>query len=223
MTETTPLNACGRVGTAHEDLHADEQRRLLATPGPNLPFTQLRIVDDDGRVLARDGRTAGELQVAGPTVAAGYFGDDSRASFSADGWLRTGDVATLDRYGYLRIVDRTKDLVKSGGEWISSVALENEIMAHPAVSEAAVIAVPDERWGERPLACVVPTSGQSLDAGELRAFLATRVSAWWIPEQIWVLDEIPKTATGKFAKLALRQRRAELDPAGAPATEGTSG
>jgi fatty-acyl-CoA synthase len=223
MTETSPLVACARLGTVHEDLDADERRRVLSLPGPNVPFTQLRIVDDDGRVLERDGRTAGELQVAGPTVAAGYFGDDSHASFSADGWLRTGDVATLDRYGYLRIVDRTKDLVKSGGEWISSVALENEIMAHPAVSEAAVIAVPDERWGERPLACVVPTPGQSLDADELRAFLATRVSPWWIPEQVWVLDEIPKTATGKFAKLTLRRQRAELDPTVAAVREGTSG
>lgn len=223
MTETSPLVACGRLATVHDGLDADERRRLLATPGPNLPFTQLRVVDGAGRVLERDGLTPGELQVAGPTVAAGYFGDDSRTSFTDDGWLQTGDIATLDRYGYLNIVDRTKDLVKSGGEWISSVALENEIMAHPAVREAAVIAVPDERWGERPLACVVPAAGRSVDVDELRRFLATRVSAWWIPEQLWVLDEIPKTATGKFAKLTLRRRREELDPMIAAGREGTSG
>jgi fatty-acyl-CoA synthase len=214
MTETSPVVACSRIGTAHEDLPADERRRLLGVPGPNLPFTRLRILDDDGRPVEHDGSTPGELQVSGPTVAAGYFGDDSGAAFTGDGWLRTGDVATIDRFGYLRIVDRTKDLVKSGGEWISSVALENEIMAHPSVREAAVIAVADERWGERPLACVVPAQGCAIEPDRLREFLAGRVSSWWIPEQIWVLDEIPKTSTGKFSKLALRRLRAELDAVG---------
>jgi len=214
MTETSPVVACSRVGTAHDGLPADERRRLLGVPGPNLPFTRLRILDDDGQPVEHDGSTPGELQVSGPTVAGGYFGDDSGSAFTDDGWLRTGDVATIDRFGYLRIVDRTKDLVKSGGEWISSVALENEIMAHPSVREAAVIAVADERWGERPLACVVPAEGCAVEPGELRDFLAGRVSSWWIPEQIWVLGEIPKTSTGKFSKLALRQLRAELDAVG---------
>ncbi|HEY8479946.1 MAG TPA: fatty acid--CoA ligase, partial [Spirillospora sp.] len=150
-----------------------------------------------------------ELQVAGPTVASRYFGSDpGEEKFTEDGWLRTGDVATLDRYGYVRIVDRTKDLVKSGGEWISSVALENEIMAHPDVLEAAVIGVEDAKWGERPLACVVLAPGKKLDVDGLRAHLTGRVASWWIPERIWILPEIPKTATGKFSKAALRDKYA---------------
>lgn len=145
--------------------------------------------------------------MAGPTIAAGYFGADPGAStFTDDGWLRTGDVATIDRYGYVRIVDRTKDLVKSGGERISSVELENEIMAHPDVAEAAVIGIPDDRWGERPLACVVTAAGRGLDAVALRAHLTGRVASWWIPEQVWIVPAIPKTATGKFAKVVLRQQ-----------------
>jgi fatty-acyl-CoA synthase len=145
--------------------------------------------------------------VAGPTVASGYFGADPGAEkFTDDGWLRTGDVATIDQYGYVRIVDRTKDLVKSGGEWISSVVLENEIMAHPDVAEAAVIGIADERWGERPLACVVTAPGRTVEEADIRTHLAGRVASWWIPEQIWFLPAIPKTATGKFSKVALRQQ-----------------
>jgi fatty-acyl-CoA synthase len=207
MTETSPLVACSRLATVHDGLDRDAQGALLGTPGPSIPLTELRLVDDDGRPVAHDGATPGELQVAGPTVAAGYFGADPGAStFTADGWLRTGDVATIDPYGYVRIVDRTKDLVKSGGEWISSVQLENEIMAHPDVLEAAVIGIADERWGERPLACVVTEAGASLDEAALRAHLTGRVAAWWIPDQIWVLPEIPKTPTGKFSKVALREQ-----------------
>jgi fatty-acyl-CoA synthase len=206
MTETSPVVTCSRVATVHDDLDAEGRRGVLGIPGPCLPLTEIRVVGDDGAEAARDGTTPGELQAAGPTIAAGYFGaDPGSASFTDDGWLRTGDVGTIDRYGYLRIVDRTKDLVKSGGEWISSVALENEIMSHPAVYEAAVIAVPDDRWGERPLACVVPAAGQELDAELLRAHLAERVARWWVPEQILILDEIPKTSTGKFSKSALRR------------------
>jgi fatty-acyl-CoA synthase len=223
MTETSPLVCCSRVDTAHADLPADDRRLLLGVPGPNMPFTRLRILDEDGRPVAHDGVTPGELQAAGPTVAGGYFGDDSRTAFTEDGWLRTGDVATIDQFGYLRIVDRTKDLVKSGGEWISSVALENEIMAHPSVREAAVIAVADERWGERPLACVVPAPGHLIEPDELREFLKARVSSWWVPEQIWVLAEIPKTSTGKFSKLALRAQRAEFEAAMSIGKKGQSG
>jgi acyl-CoA synthetase (AMP-forming)/AMP-acid ligase II len=207
MTETSPVVTCSRLATVHDELDTEAQQRgVLCTPGPCLPLTEIRIVDDDGAEVPRDGTTPGELQAAGPTIAAGYFGaEPGTASFTEDGWLRTGDVGTIDPHGYLRIVDRTKDLVKSGGEWISSVVLENEIMSHPAVYEAAVIAVPDERWGERPLACVVPAAGRELDAESLRSHLAGRVASWWVPEQILVLDEIPKTSTGKFSKTALRQ------------------
>jgi fatty-acyl-CoA synthase len=158
--------------------------------------------------LPWDGEARGELQVAGPWVAAGYYNDEaaSREQFTGDGWLRTGDVATISPDGYIRLVDRTKDLVKSGGEWISSVELENEIMAHPAVREAAVIAVPDEKWGERPLACVVPEDGEQLDAETLRDFLSERVAKWWIPERVEFIDEVPKTSVGKFSKKTLRER-----------------
>ena len=155
-----------------------------------------------------DGEARGELQVAGPWIAAAYYrqeGDGSE-SFTDDGWLRTGDVATISADGYIRLVDRTKDLVKSGGEWISSVELENEIMAHPAVREAAVIGVPDDKWGERPLACVVPEDGEQLDAEALRDFLADRVAKWWIPERVEIIDEVPKTSVGKFSKKTLRER-----------------
>jgi fatty-acyl-CoA synthase len=204
MTETSPVVTCARLATVHDGLDADARRQLLGKPGPPLPLTEIRIVDDDGLPVEHD-RMPGELQAYGPTVAAGYFGAEaSPSSFTADGWLRTGDVGSLDRYGYLEIIDRTKDMVKSGGEWISSVQLENEIMAYPAVHEAAVIAVADERWGERPLACVVPVAGHALDEQNLRAHLAARVAPWWIPDRILVVDEIPKTATGKFSKISLR-------------------
>ncbi|GIH28622.1 long-chain-fatty-acid--CoA ligase [Acrocarpospora phusangensis] len=209
MTETSPLVACSRIATAHDELDPDAQAAVLRTPGPPIPLTELRLVDDEDKPVERDGVTPGELQVAGPTVASAYFGSDQGApKFTEDGWLRTGDIATIDRYGYVRIVDRAKDLVKSGGEWISSVELENEIMAHPGVAEAAVIAIPDDRWGERPLACVVTTPGRGLDAADLRAHLTGRVASWWIPERIWLLPAIPKTATGKFAKVALREQYA---------------
>jgi fatty-acyl-CoA synthase len=215
MTETSPVVTLSRVATVHAGLDPDARRLLLGSPGPSLPLTEVRIVSDSGSLVAHDGTTPGEVQVAGPTVAAGYFGSESgRGAFTEDGWLRTGDVGTLDAYGYLRIVDRTKDLVKSGGEWISSVALENEIMAHPDVHEAAVIAVPDDRWGERPLACVVPVPGRTVDERGLRAHLTGRVASWWIPERVWVIDEIPKTSTGKFAKAVLRARAAARETAG---------
>jgi fatty-acyl-CoA synthase len=188
MTETSPVVAASRLGTVHDGLGADARRAILASPGPYLPLTELRLVDDDGNIVDHDGATPGE------------------PGFTEDGWLRTGDVATIDRHGYMQIVDRTKDLVKSGGEWISSGVLENEIMAHPGVLEAAVIGVSDDRWGERPLACVVLAPGTDLDEEGLRAHLTGRVASWWIPERLWLLPEIPKTATGKFSKVALRER-----------------
>jgi fatty-acyl-CoA synthase len=204
MTETSPVVTCARLATHHDGLDADARREVLRKPGPPLPLTEIRIVDEAGLLVEGDGE-AGELQAAGPTVASAYFGaEPSPNSFTIDGWLRTGDVGAVDRYGYLEIIDRTKDMVKSGGEWISSVQLENEIMAYPAVHEAAVIAVGDERWGERPLAFVVLVPGESLDEQDLRAHLAASVASWWIPEKILVVDEIPKTATGKFSKVSLR-------------------
>jgi fatty-acyl-CoA synthase len=160
-----------------------------------------------GEELAWDGETSGELEVRGPWIAASYY-DDPRSpeSFTADGWLKTGDVATIDTHGYIRLVDRTKDVIKSGGEWISSVDLENELMAHPAVGEAAVIGVPHPRWVERPLACVVVRPGMEVTKQELLEFLASRVAKWWLPDDVAFIDEIPKTSVGKFSKRDLRAK-----------------
>ncbi len=207
MTETSPVVTSGRLATQHDGLPAAERRRVVGSPGPALPLCEVRIVDDAGKPLAWDATTPGELQVAGPTVAAAYFGANSDPeAFTADGWLRTGDVATIDGLGYVRIVDRLKDLVKSGGEWISSVELENAIMGHADVTEAAVIAMPDEQWGERPLACVVRRAGSSLSSNDLSEYLRDRVASWWIPDRFEFLDVIPKTSTGKFSKRDLRQK-----------------
>jgi fatty-acyl-CoA synthase len=206
MTETSPVVTTSRLSTVHRDLTDTERRLLIGTPGPAAPLTDIRTVSADGVEQPRDGTTPGELQVAGATVASAYFGaDPGTDAFTPDGWLRTGDVATIDKWGYLRIVDRTKDLVKSGGEWISSVELENAVMSDPRVKEAAVIGIADARWGERPLACVVPSAGISLTAEDVREHLRARVAAWWIPERIEILSEIPKTATGKWSKQALRR------------------
>ncbi|WP_235215247.1 long-chain fatty acid--CoA ligase [Phaeacidiphilus oryzae] len=215
MTETSPVVTTSRIGTAQDGRTREEQRALLGTPGPAVPLTEVRIVGEDGREAPWDGRARGELEVSGPTIAARYFGGRPAAeAFTADGWLRTGDVATIDRYGYLRIVDRSKDLVKSGGEWISSVELENAIMDHPDVAEAAVIGVADARWGERPVACVVLRPGAELTAEAVRGHLRSRVASWWLPDRVDFLDEIPKTATGKFSKQRLRSRYAADGPAG---------
>jgi fatty-acyl-CoA synthase len=210
MTETSPVVTSSRLATHHDGLGSEARRLLLGTPGPAVPLTEIRVVGDDGVEQPRDGQSQGELQVAGATIASAYFGADSGAdAFTADGWLRTGDVATIDEWGYLRIVDRSKDLVKSGGEWISSVALENAVMSDPRVREAAVIGVTDPRWGERPVACVVPSEGVNLTPDDVRDHLRGRVASWWIPERIEMMTEIPKTATGKWSKQTLRQRFAD--------------
>jgi fatty-acyl-CoA synthase len=221
MTETSPIGSVARIKSTLADRPQEELAELRATAGIIAPLVECRIVDrDDDRVLPWDGRSQGELQVRGPWIAASYYADDrSSASFTDDGWLRTGDVAVILPEGYIKLVDRTKDVIKSGGEWISSVSLENEIMAHPAVAEAAVIGVADEKWGERPLACVVPAQDGALSADDLRVFLADRVARWWIPERIELLDEIPKTSVGKFSKKTLRERFAATGAAaGAPSS-----
>ena len=196
MTETSPLASIARLPADAPD---DEGARyaLRASQGRIVPLVSFRVDEASG----------GELQVSGPTIAASYFEDETGAEkFTDDGWLRTGDVAEVGEGGFIRLVDRTKDLVKSGGEWISSVELENVIMGHPDVLEAAVVAVPDERWGERPCACVVPRPGAELDADGVRAHLADRVAKWWVPERVELIDEVPKTSVGKFDKKVLRSR-----------------
>ena len=162
--------------------------------------------------LPWDDKATGELQVRGPWIAADYYHvEHSEDSFTPDGWLRTGDVGAIDRYGNIRLSDRTKDLVKSGGEWISSVELENHLMAHPAVAEAAVIAVPHPRWQERPLATVVLKPGASATKEELLEFLTPRVAKWWLPDDVVFIDEVPKTSVGKFSKKDLRARFADYE------------
>jgi fatty-acyl-CoA synthase len=179
--------------------------------GVPIPLVELRIVDPStDEELPWDGEARGELQAIGPWIAAGYYNDERSAdSFTEDGWLRTGDVATITADGYVKLVDRTKDLVKSGGEWISSVELENAIMAHPKVAEAAVIGIPDEKWSERPLACVVPDGDEEITLEELKAFLAERVPKWWIPNDMQIIQEVPKTSVGKFSKKTLREQFAK--------------
>jgi acyl-CoA synthetase (AMP-forming)/AMP-acid ligase II len=208
MTETSPVATTGRIKSTLLD-HSDEDLAdLRAAQGLAIPLVDLRIVEPGSdEELPWDGEARGELQARGPWIAAGYYNDDrSSDSFTEDGWLRTGDVATISPDGYVRLVDRTKDLVKSGGEWISSVELENAIMAHPKVAEAAVIGIPDEKWSERPLACVVPEGGEEITLDELKSFLAERVPKWWIPNDLEIIDEVPKTSVGKFSKKTLREQ-----------------
>jgi fatty-acyl-CoA synthase len=208
MTETLPGAALAHDPPARAGTPTDDEERWHERDhaGRVSPFYELRIVADDGAELPRDGVAQGEIQIRGPVVAGSYFESPaaSAASFVAPGgWLRTGDVGTLDDRGRLRITDRAKDVIKSGGEWISSVDLESALMAHPAVFEAAVIAVPDERWSERPFACVAAAPGT--DAAELTEFLAGReVPRWWLPDGFAFVEEIPKTSVGKFDKKALR-------------------
>lgn len=212
MTETSPIASTGRIKSYLEDeLDDDALADLRATQGLPSIGVDARVVDQvTGERVPWDGETRGELQVAGPWIAREYYDDDrSPESFTDDGWLKTGDVATVTAEGYLRLVDRTKDVIKSGGEWISSVELENEIMAHPAVAEAAVIGVSHPKWQERPLACVVVAEGQALTAEELQGFLEERVAKWWLPDDIVFIDEVPKTSVGKFSKKDLRERFAD--------------
>jgi fatty-acyl-CoA synthase len=204
MTETSPVaTVAGLPGLwdAGEDAHFD----AIATQGLPLPLVELRARDDAGNVVPWDGQTMGELEVRGPWVAAAYYGDDEqRDRWTSDGWFRTGDIVSIEPRGFIRIKDRSKDVIKSGGEWISSVELENALMAHPAVAEAAVIAIPHEKWQERPLAAVVVKDGASVTTDELREFIAPHFAKWWLPDRIEFVPEIPKTAVGKFKKSALR-------------------
>nr|MDQ6948550.1 long-chain fatty acid--CoA ligase [Actinomycetota bacterium] len=202
MTETSPLASVCAPRSTFDDRPEDELADIRATQGVSVPGVELRIVEPGFTdELPWNGEASGEIQVRGPWIARAYY-DDPRSgeSFTPDGWLRTGDVGTVSPEGYIHLVDRTKDLIKSGGEWISSVSLENEIMSHPGVAEAAVIAVPDERWQERPLACVVLKPDVTLTAEELLDWLRPRVARWWVPDGCVFIDEVPKTSVGKFSK-----------------------
>ena len=207
MTETSPI---GSVAHPPPGATADEAWAYRDTQGRLVCAVEARLVGDGGTVLPHDGEAVGEVEVRGPWVTGSYYADDDPGKFH-DGWLRTGDVGTIDPLGYVVLTDRAKDVIKSGGEWISSMALENELMAHPQVSEAAVIGVPDDRWGERPLACVVLLPGSSVTAEDLRGFLGERVPRWQLPEQWSFITEVPKTGVGKFAKTRIREAHARGD------------
>ncbi len=206
MTETSPVATFSRP-----DDERDEERHWndRAKQGRPLPWVELRLADDDGGEVPWDGESTGEIEVRGPWIAASYFKDDSGDEKFDAGWLRTGDIASVDERGFVQITDRAKDVIKSGGEWISSVELENEVMSHPDVIEAAVIAKPDERWAERPLCCVVLCDGATTTAEELLEHLRGRVAKWWLPDEFAFIEEIPKTSVGKFDKKVLRAALAE--------------
>jgi fatty-acyl-CoA synthase len=207
MTETSPVVTFSDPpeDRGHDERYWDER----ALQGKPLPWTELRLIDDDGHEVPWDGQSTGEIQVRGPWIARRYYNDPSGDEKFEDGWLRTGDIAAIDEQAFVRITDRSKDVIKSGGEWISSVELENELMAHPDVIEAAVIAKPDERWSERPLCCVVLREGSAAGADELVEHLRPRVAKWWLPDEFAFIAEVPKTSVGKFDKKVLRAMLAE--------------
>jgi fatty-acyl-CoA synthase len=208
MTETSPLAAIAYPpkGCCEEELMDWRSKTGRVKPG-----VEIRLMDGE-TILPWDGQSVGEIEVRGPWITAAYYGDDTPEKFH-DGWLRTGDVGTLNEKGFIQITDRAKDVIKSGGEWISTVELETTLMAHADVVEAAVIGIPDEKWDERPLACVVLKEGAQTTPEQLRGFLAERVAKWWVPERWAFIDEVPKTSVGKFDKKVLRARRehGELD------------
>ncbi len=215
MTETSPLGSLARVPAGVED--PAEVMRYRLTQGRIVGGVEARLVGGDGSVLPWDNESVGELEVRGPWITGSYYGAEDPDKFD-DGWLRTGDVGRISPDGFLTLTDRVKDVIKSGGEWISSVELESQLMAHPAVAEASVVGVPDEKWGERPLACVVVREGQTVTPEELREFLSGRVADWQVPERWTFIDEVPKTSVGKFDKKQLRARYAD----GALTVEGAS-
>ena len=212
MTETTPLATVGKLKRHMRDWNSDEQYEVRAKQGWPLPFVELRVMRPGGAnqqsvEAPRDGETPGELEVRGPWVAGSYLeAPDQAHRWTEDGWFKTGDVATIDDEGFVKIVDRAKDLVKSGGEWISSVDIENRLMGHPAVKEAAVVGVPHPKWQERPIAVVVLKEGVKTTPEELRAFLAQTFAKWQLPDAFVFLDAIPRTSVGKFKKIALREQ-----------------
>ena len=205
MTETSPLAS---VSIPPVEATGDERWAYRETQGRISPVVQARLVGPDGSQMPWDGESVGEVEVRGPWVTGRYYREDDPEKFD-DGWLRTGDVGSLTPDGFLRLTDRAKDVIKSGGEWISSVDLENALMAHPKVKEASVVGVPDEKWGERPLATVVVAEGEQVDAAELCAHLADRVARWQVPERWAFIAEVPKTSVGKFDKKVLRRQYAE--------------
>jgi len=206
MTETSPLGSVSTLSLEQQYLPEAEKMRLMLKQG-RAPFgVEMRITGPDGKPLPWDGTARGDLEVRGPWIASGYFNNADRSQFTGDGWFKTGDISTIDADGFMNIVDRSKDVIKSGGEWISSIELENLAMGHPSVLEAAVIARADRRWSERPRYIIVLREGKSLTGPELRSFIAPHVATWWIPEDMIIVPELPHGATGKVLKVDLRAR-----------------
>jgi fatty-acyl-CoA synthase len=209
MTETSPVATTSDLPHDLAALDEEAQLDLRATAGLPLALVELRARVGEEEI-PWDGEAMGELEVRGPWVASSYYDTPEQADrWTADGWFRTGDIVSITPRGYIQIKDRSKDVIKSGGEWISSVELENALMAHPSVAEAAVIAIPDAKWDERPLAAVVLREGTSASADDLRAFLAPDFAKWWLPDRFEFVTEIPKTSVGKFKKMALREQFAQ--------------
>ncbi|HEX7113544.1 MAG TPA: 3-(methylthio)propionyl-CoA ligase [Steroidobacter sp.] len=208
MTETSPIGTICTLTPEIEKLPPEEQEQILIKQGRTIFGIELKVTGEDGREVPHDGKTFGALKVRGPWVASGYYKRSGDPVFEPDGWFKTGDVATICPRGYMQITDRTKDVIKSGGEWISSIALENIAMAHPAVAQAAAIAVPHPKWQERPLLVVACKPGASVSERELLDFFVGKVAKWWIPDEVVFMDKLPLTATGKLSKLQLREQLA---------------
>jgi fatty-acyl-CoA synthase len=206
MTEMSPIGTIRCLSPEAAQLPATERDALRAKQGRTVFGVELKITDDDNKELPRDGKAFGALKVRGPWIVSSYYKRDNDPAFGADGWFNTGDVATICPLGYLQITDRTKDVIKSGGEWISSIELENLAVAHPAVAQAAAIAIPHSKWQERPLLVVVLKAGASVTREELLEFYLGKVAKWWIPDDVVFVDKLPLTATGKLSKLQLRQQ-----------------
>lgn len=221
MTETSPIGVVNRFLPKHADLPAEERTRLKVKAGRGVWGVDLKIVNDDGQALPRDGETSGHLYIRGPWIANGYFKGDGGQVLDEEGYFPTGDIATIDPDGYLQLVDRSKDVIKSGGEWISSMELENAAASHPRVAEAAVIGVAHPKWTERPLLLVVPREGESVTREELLEFLQQQVAKWWLPDEVIFVDELPHTATGKLLKTKLREQFRDFELAASPAASGS--
>lgn len=205
MTEMSPLGTLCSIKPEYDDLEGSDRLNIQQKQGYTPFGVEMKITDDDNNELPWDGKTFGRLKVRGPAVSASYFGGASAGQFDADDWFDTGDVAHIDTNGYMQITDRSKDVIKSGGEWISSIELENLAIGHPDVQEAAVIAIKHSRWDERPLMVIVRKQGREPDKTDILAFLNGKVAKWWMPDDVAFVDEIPHTATGKIQKMALRE------------------
>jgi len=210
MTETNPVAAAAKIKPWMEDWSWEEQLDVLETAGRPIPGLQVKIVDENFEPLPHDGEAFGELLIRGPWIASEYYNDPRSADSFVDGWLRTGDVCKITPDGYIKITDRAKDVIKSGGEWISSLDVENEIMAHPEIAEATVVGLEHEKWQERPVAFIVLREGSELTPDLIKEFLTPRIAGWWMPDEVVFIDEIPKTGTGKFDKKVVRAKYADL-------------